>query len=89
MWLASVAIQGETRQNRPLPSAWPGFGAGGRPPTSPEGGRSLQQGRSGHYRGWKRWSHWPSRVQFTAEQMPRLTRAATAPQVPLALSLSL
>jgi len=66
----------------------PASGLVGGRPTSPEAGRSLQQGRSGHYSGWKRWSPWPSRVQFTAEQMPRLTRDATAPQVPLALSLS-
>ncbi len=72
--------------------AWQRFGRpsgllGGRPP-APKGGRSLQQGRSGHHSGWKRCWRWPSRVQFTVERMPRLARDAAAPQVLLVLSLS-
>jgi hypothetical protein len=60
---------------------------GGRPP-APEGGRGLQEGPSGGYCSWKRRSCRSSRVQFTAERLPRRARGATAPPVPLALSLS-
>ena len=71
-------MQGEKRGELSPAGAWPAFGgwwAGAHQP--PKGDVASRKGRSGGHRGWKGRSRRPSRVQFTAERLPRRPRGAT------------